>query len=108
MNAVELKVFVVFLILATGVRCQETEEVCLSIPRGPAGPPGPQGPAGDVIQCSCNYTDVENEIRSQRGLCLLFCCVFFVFNSALVLNLTILWSTCVFALSTFLWKTRKC
>ena len=47
---------------------QESEEVCISIPRGPAGPQGPMGPPGEVIQCVCNYTDFEDEIRSQQGI----------------------------------------
>jgi len=41
--------------------------------KGPPGPPGPQGPQGPIgppsnaSQCGCNYTDFENEIRSQQG-----------------------------------------
>ena len=56
--------------LISNVNGQESEEICLSIPRGPVGPPGPKGqigPPGDAIQCSCNYTNLENKILSQKG-----------------------------------------
>ena len=44
------------------------EQVCLSVPRGPPGPQGERGPPGDIIQCACNYTGLEDIIHSQQGL----------------------------------------
>ena len=45
----------------------QNREVCLSIPTGPTGPPGPPGPPGTPSECSCNNTEVEEELETRRG-----------------------------------------
>jgi len=52
---------------------ESSHDVCITIPRGPTGPPGPPGPIGppgDVFQCACNQTNLEQEILSQQSKCL--------------------------------------
>ena len=67
----KLEIVFALLFLRSAVYCQEHKEVCISVPRGLTGPPGPQGPPGNMIQCRCNYTELQNEIHSQQGMYLL-------------------------------------
>ena len=69
MTRAKLKnVLALLFVLHSAVYCQDDEEMCIPVPRGPAGPPGPQGPPGNVTQCRCEYAELQNEIRSQQGM----------------------------------------